>query len=464
MKDNSVHQNDIYIFMPWGIPEGSSLESVRTQLEGDPAWKLFPDTCRYLYRYVGQKFAQTDKKGRPLPVPPALYCHYRRTDFRGLPLLPDDGLLEAAYQQGKDPIRIKLRLHEAHLFAYQTGIGIIALRFSVDARDYLDVADAEFILKKTGNSTLRLPGEKNGWFSPLEAARELLRAPLGVIPEKIDFLSLTNDVQWADVAAYVRVPSRGEDASAGDYSRELYYLRNCYSRYYRYSTHTFQEADDCYCSNPSAFWGLSSDGIVLLHALEEEEPKGFEKTFYNNFHSDYLFLIVYMLHEKYVLHRFMSDLDARTGTDLDKLKKYKADLVFFNINYVYTSVSNVQQYRILHEKLRDVMLLRRLYQDVNEPLTTLQDLLTREEENRRRREEEAEQKQQARMEKLLNRLALLSIFSALTDAFAFILQIRDLPSLPVYIWLPQLACVVIVFCVAMPLLREWWKNRRDQQL
>ena len=41
---------------------------------------------------------------------------------------------------------------------------------------------------------------------------------------------------------------------------------------------------------------------------------------------------------------------------------------------------------------------------------------------------------------------------------------RDLPSLPVYIWLPQLACVVIVFCVAMPLLREWWKNRRDQQL
>ena len=124
-------------------------------------------------------------------------------------------------------------------------------------------------------------------------------------------------------------------------------------------------------------------------------------------------MYILLLHQKYVLYRFLALVGTKTGRDLDLLEDYREKLYSFETDYVFSCVTEVPQYQNLYEKLTDAFALKSMFEDVREPLIALREVRT---------EQAAldQKKRDARVNKGLLVLSLLTLFSALIDGFDFI--------------------------------------------
>lgn len=124
-------------------------------------------------------------------------------------------------------------------------------------------------------------------------------------------------------------------------------------------------------------------------------------------------MYVLLLHQKYVLYMFLTIIGLDTYNDLEKLEAYRQQLYEFETDFVFSCITEVPQYQILHEKLSDVFSLKKMYEDVREPLVSLSEV-------RRANAEKRQRNNDYRMNKSLAMLSLLTLFSALIDSFDFV--------------------------------------------
>lgn len=95
-------------------------------------------------------------------------------------------------------------------------------------------------------------------------------------------------------------------------------------------------------------------------------------------------MYVLLLHQKYVLYMFLTIIGLDTYNDLEKLEAYRQQLYEFETDFVFSCITEVPQYQILHEKLSDVFSLKKMYEDVREPLVSLSEVRRANAEKRQR--------------------------------------------------------------------------------
>ena len=355
-----------------------------------------------------------------------------------------DLVINESWAQNAFPDGFSFKIEDVNLYLFRTGVGIVCFKIRYPENKYDYISSCEFFLQPVGMQSI--PGiqttDHNNPSTLLSLASALVESFFCSLNYTVTNKNCQNSSEYIyyDLFYYSKEGTEradfftfiySDDNSNTDtlYKKELYYLCRCYNSTFSYLPE--YDDDSYYQASSGIFWGITRKCTACIFDESLEHPNAeFPNLFFENFCDHYRFMYVLMLHQKYTLHLYLSRLAPNEyvpDLDLDTLDKYREQLYEFKTDFVFSDISEVEPYQNLYYKINKQFNLKDLYIDVEEPLHKIAKLQQQElniEEQRRekiRKEKEAkENERESWKNKLLEGIALLSIFSALVDSYDYI--------------------------------------------
>lgn len=359
-------------------------------------WSLNQDEVKYMLRYVAHKF-----EGFLVDdIPRNFHFSMKPNGFDGqirkkygvslgdtCTLIPTEG--EEAF---------RLTLDNVQLYAFSTGVAVLALGMTFEDSDPMYIAAAQYYLKKISREALTAG---SGNFTLLDIARELFSDLEQNVKLHHEFFVYSfSGRERANFLTFVEMDEMR------DYSEELFYLRHNYTQTFRYKKDENLEKREVLRDFSDRIWGISAEAAAVLFV---PDSPGFGDEFYKNFNQQYLLLYVILLHQKYFYYMMLTSINEGETEELWQLEEYKRKLYEFESDFVFSKVTEVDMYQTLYSKVQQVFGLESIYKDVYDPLEHISDLRTKEQE-----------KNNAKLDGMIQALSVLVIFSALVDSFDFL--------------------------------------------
>lgn len=430
-------QNVSYVFIPFAYEKKEQFPLLTAALDQSRLWAPFEgNDAMYLLKYVADKFSFTDPSRR-------LCAHYcLRQESLGALGLGEPG---AVFSYGDGEEQFTFRFLRAHVYCFNTTVGIIALALHFEDSSPFEIANAQYLLKKISRGRFGPVGTK-ACRTFLELVEEMMEQLPGANHFDYFFHAQTGR-ERANLLTYIEVPPNGENG----YRKELFYLRHCYGKAYLYKESEASDPNELYCPSPGIQWGISSEAAVCLTSPMEGAEDFIHGKFYENFNSQYLLMYVLLLHQKYVLYLFLTQATARMQADLQTMEKYRRQLYEFEMNFIFSSVTEVPQYQELYSRITQAFSLTQLFENVHNPLHSLSEL--------RQKALEAQQKERDEsVNKALLLLSVLSFFSALVDSLSFAETFFGLFLAPVGVRIAQGVCLTLVLVAGFFVIRYLWRS------
>lgn len=401
-----MEKNTSYFFIPFSYKR--KFHEIIGKINSDQNWELFEDKINYMFKYVADKLDSNNenecrcyhfllkKEARD-----RLYIAGLNSEFE---------LLENHPEKGK--IRFAFTLQKVHLYCFATGIGILAFQISYRNADPYYIANAQYYMKKI--SRTKIHTNQGSMVSGRDDILTLLKLAEYILSDiknefKCEFFFYSNEErERSNILTYIEVPSMENT------QQKLFFLKRSVGDTFQYIENKEQEKRETYVHSEKVEWGFSPESAACLVLHRQDAENHFvDKVFYRNFHSQYLFMYVLLLHQKYVLYLFLTQIGIGEYTDHRSLEQYKNDLYEFETNYVFSCITEVPQYQELYNKMYEVFALREMYEDVREPLQSLAEI-------RRENVEKQLKENDEQINKALILLSFFSVFSAFVDSFDFI--------------------------------------------
>lgn len=395
-------KNTSYIFIPFIFRSQADFAPLVGALDSSGDWTQVHDEIMYMLKYVADKINSRDRKN--------CQCFHYELSAQAREALglgrEDAWFLSESHTFRSTPVRFRFKILSVQLYCFSTSVCIMAFKLYLEDSEPLAVSSAQYCLKKVSRERLILDAPGASPFTMLGFSQELMRTFSGV--SSFQFFYYANpSTERANVLTYLEVEPKD------DYQYELFYLRRCYSEGYLYSESEALESSEIYSPSQDITWGISPEAAVCLACPARGRGDFISNTFYKNFNAQYLFMYVLLLHQKYVLYMFLTKIGIGTYNDLETLEEYRHQLYEFETDFVFSCVTEVPQYQNLYDRMTQAFSLKKMYEDVHEPLMSLGEV-------RRAATEDVQKKHDASVNKALFILSLLSFFSALIDSFDFI--------------------------------------------
>ncbi len=403
----NAQSNITYVFIPFRFRSDVPLAAMHTALMRDGNWDRVQDEIKYMFKYVAEKHDGNDpEKCRSI--------HYSLTTdgFDTLLGVETDTVLYTAPHLFDDrAVQFDFCLQSVQLYCFGMGVGILAFGLHFPKSHYLWISSALYHMKKVSKEKVyALPDstDDQDGVTLLELARRLM-SPVG----SFDFFFYANTgTERSNVLSYIEAEEKES------YAKELYYLRRCYNESFLYAEDEKKEASEIFSPSPDVHWGVSPEAAACVVCPTKGRVDFIRTTFYKNFNAQYLFMYVLLLHQKYMLYLFLTQIGVGMSNDLKMLERYRKQLYEFETDFVFTQVTEVEQYQRLYTHMSEAFALKRMFKDVHEPLISLGQV----------RQKEAEKAQEHRSKKLSFALALFSmigLISALTDGWVLAKHIAN---------------------------------------
>ena len=396
-----VESNASYFFIPFRLQEPSEFMEMIRGLRRSECWKPSEERILYFMKYVSDKLDTRDQE----------HCQCFRFSLRS-EARERVGLSEPDCEYHIVPMRhlehqetFPFYLRDVALFCFRTCVCILAIQVSFFFFFPIHISTGQFYLKKVGREKI-YPGEGGDGFTFLELARRLTDT-LELSTPPIPFFFANPGSERANVLSRLEVPPQE------NYGRELFYLRRCYSSGYSYQPDPEADAREIFSPTRDTVWGISAEAAVCLVCPEWGKEDFIRGAFYRNFKSQYLLMYVLLLHQKYVLYLFLTEVGTGIERDLALMESYRKRLYHFKTDFVFSRISEVPQYQNLYDRMQHIFDLGGLFDDVQEPLAALRNLQLEEEAQK-------QQKRDARVSRMLFVLSLLTGFSTLSDGYSVI--------------------------------------------
>ncbi len=437
-------------------------------------WEKVDDDVKYMLKYVSDKFDSKGQNEMGTLSPGSVMLQFALENSSGGDKskclcyhfkFKDDArekygiyaaqdwyhLVDQHVFQGQET-DFRFQITDIEMFCFSTCISIMTFRIVMERSEPFWISSAQYYLKKVSQEEISTGKNRTNFLQMTES----LCKGLG-LSDLLDwecFYYANKGRERANFLTYVELAG---NKNAKECFRELYYLRHCYGDGYIYFEDPESERREIFQSTGEVVWGVSSEAAVCLAFPDKGYREFIQKELYPNFVTQYLFMYVMLLHQKYFLYLLLNNV--ATYNDIRQLEKYENQLYEFKADFVYTFVTEVPQYQILYERMSKAFAITEMYEDVEEPLISLG----------RKRKENEENKEKARDNALntsLGLIAFLAVFSALVDSFdffgSFLSQFGREKIIPVVQNLCVLAIVVIAVCVVARLIKNiHQRNKRD---
>ena len=452
--------------------EESFAKTVRI-FEKSDAWKPMTERANYLLRYICEKYD---------PSFPGCQCHHYRM-YGSTAIDLGIGKASAWRMNWPDspgtlaPGDCNFVIAEVGCYAFSTSVNILVYKLHFDTSDPLTVSTQLALLKKvrstrivpanpkqTGTLSDEALGEKGG-LTLLEMSERIL-ASAGLSPKHSFFFYANEGRERMNVLMHVEADETASELDAED---TLFYLGNCYNRSFDYDgEHTIPTK--MHWASPSTAWAYSSEALACL-TLPQRATSARAQTFVTsgfryNFLTSYQFLYLMLLHQKYEYYRLLMSIGAGERRDRAQLERFRRELEVFRANFVFSRVSETQQYQYLYDMVARELKLDEMDWDVGKPIEALRGLRREDEASKRRAEEDAERESDRRIGIALNVFALLAGISALFDGFEFVSGyispvVPPAVALLIYATI-ALVVVALVFFVIRQLVKVYTTDRTDK--
>lgn len=466
---NAVVENYEFCFIPFVLGVRKSQKDIeadydrlRNLLDSSEHWDKAQDEVRYLFSYVCDKFplepkakAHDERDSAAADVPqgerapaaadapqgeraPAAdvpqgeqVLHYRLKERTLISLgfgrkacwnngrYRDD---TGKWQLREGTKYVYIHIDNIDLYVFKTSVNILQIEMHFDTADAMDISGSLFHLKNI--SSYRSSGiipQSNSWKCKELRAYAQLPEKRGITFDEItrflikqlddglrpELLFYANEGYGKmNILTYAELPV---DTVAEEVTRKLFYLGNCYNKGVMYSS-SHCIPPNVHWQSPDIAWGYSSGALacVTLCGQAMNNRRKFINIFAENVKSNYRFMYLILLHQKYAYYLLLTRLGAGQDKDVEVLEDYKSQLETLRTNFAFSRVSEAAQYQQLYAKLSEEFKLADIDRDVNDPLVTLTQLKHDEEERQDKRRER-------NMDYALAVLAILSIISCVCD-------------------------------------------------
>lgn len=394
-------KNTSYIFIPFIFKKRSDFNPLIEALNNSDSWEQIHDEIVYMLKYVADKIDSRKKE--------TCQCfHYKLRDpYRskfGL-ATENEWFSTTKCSFGGRHENALFRILSVQLYCFSTTVGIIAFKIHLEKDDPFWVSNAQYYLKKVSREKISL-GDPAKAKTMLDISEMLVKEFLAI--SEITFFYYANpSTERANILTFLEVEPQEH------YKKELFYLRRCYSDGFIYTENSKLDEDEIFVPSKDIIWGISPEAAVCLVCPGPGREEFLRGKFYENFNKQYLFMYVLLLHQKYVLYMFLTKIGIGTYNNLDTLEEYRHELYEFETDFVFSCVTEVPQYQNLYDRMTKAFSLKRMYEDVHEPLLSLSEV-------RREAAENEKKKRDDNVNRALLMLSVLSFFSALVDSFDFV--------------------------------------------
>lgn len=411
-KENGLpaETNMSYIFFPFRCRDAQNAAALLRSLEAGNQWERVEGKVQYLLKYVADKMERnaSGKRG----------CSHFRLSGAAMEtygLGGEENIFYTdrhMYKGTEKEFGFEIRSVQLYCFSSSVSILVFQMHFicgagsrsGLSSEEMLELASAQYYLKKVSREHIHKRGDDDPEpVTLLHLAQRLVE--LSCPGCKTDFFFYANPgTERANMLTYA------EAGFSADYGYELFYLRGCYERNYVYYKDEEKDRREIYHASQNITWGLSPEAAVCITCPEQGGERFLHTTFFKNFQTQYLFMYILLLHQKYVLYLFLTMINAELYEKLETLEDYRQKLYKFETDFVFSRVTEVPQYQNLYDRMLEVFALRDMYEDVREPLLSLSEM-------RRSELEKQQKKSDDKMNHALFVLSLLGAVSALADMF-----------------------------------------------
>ena len=436
-------KNTSYIFIPIKFDKIIDFKPVIDKLNSSQIWTPVQMDIKYMLKYVADKLNNKEKK--------ACQCfHYEVNEN----IREKMGLATKSewYTTGEYPYKdtvekFRFQILNVQLYCFSTSVCIMAFKIHLEKDDPLWVSTAQYYLKKVSREKIKLDKNEAIDFTFLEMSEKLVAECASVTA--LNFFYYANPTtERSNVFTYLEVDQRNS------YKYELFYLRRCYSERYIFAKNYKLDSEEIYIPSNDIVWGISPEAAVCLACPKKGHQEFIQNTFYNNFNVQYLFMYIILLHQKYVLYMFLTKIGIGTYNDLEMLEEYRRQLYEFETDFVFSCVTEVPQYQNLYERMTTAFSLKKMYEDVHEPLISLSEMRHVTLENQRK-------KRDKNINNSLLLLSILSIFSAFTDSFDFVNSFLGLFFCDTVIKVVQILCIIIIVILSVFVMINFHKSNKN---
>lgn len=433
--------NVSYIFVPFSFRKQADFTPLMEAFDNSAFWEQIHDELVYMLKYVSDKIDSHNKE--------TCQCfHYQLRDSArarfGLAAETDWFSTEPHVFRGQNE-KISFRILSVQLYFFRTTVGMIAFKIYMEKDDPLWIANAQYHLKKVSREKLFLEDAASA-ATMLDIAKELV-AEFAAVSDITFFYYANPSTERANILTYLVV------APQDDYKKELFYLRRCYSDGFIYIENSKLDENEIFTPSKDTVWGISPEAAVCLVCPQYGREEFLRGTFYKNFNAQYLFMYVLLLHQKYVLYMFLTKIGVGTYNDLDTLEEYRHELYEFETDFVFSCVTEVPQYQNLYDRMTEAFSLKKVYEDVHEPLISLGEV-------RREAAENGQKKRDGNVNKALLMLSVLSFFSALVDSFDFVDSFFGWFLKETGVRIVQVCCIVGIILIVFLVFKNLFDSRK----
>ena len=390
------YRNFSYVFIPFSLKNQNCFDDFIRDVEASGCWKTVREKLTYMFRFVADKLNCTDPEDRRVVH---YYLDGKDPGVQTMGLVNCRfGTIPLAY--GGEKTSFGFRLRDVQLFAFSTGVCILAIRVSFDSSDPYRVAAAQYYLKKVSRPIV-LPEGTQKKTSILELSK---RAMAGIIEKyDMDFFFYANEgTERANFLTFLEVPPQES------YTRELFFLKWAYHDQFSYCDGADDAEKENYVASDDVVWGITASAAVCLTCPEKGGGDFLRGMFVKNFQEQYLFIYAFLLHQKYVMYMFLTRIGVGMKNDQAMLERYKKELYEFETDFIFSHVTEVPQYQRLYGRIEEAFALKEMFRDVHEPIRSLAEM-------RNRAAEEEQNAYDNRMNQALNTLSWLTVITALLD-------------------------------------------------
>ena len=419
--------NVAFCYLPFvvdGVPTETACKQTLEAFTNSSNWKQAKDRATYLFRYICEKYD---------PAFPDCQCHHFQ-------LLGDArnklgiGKIIPWHRVRRDDISpedfcdCSFLMPEVSCYVFSTSVNILVFKLHFATDDPLVISTQLAGLKNVQASRIIPCSEKQngtlakraledqGGITILEFAKSLL-AETG-FSLKPEFFFYANEGRKS-----MNVLMHVESDQDIDVETTLFYLGNCYSQTFDYEReHSLPT--HMHWASPTTAWAYSSEALACLtvpqRATSEKARDYVTQGFRFNFLNSYQFLYLMLLHQKYEYYRLLMSIGAGERREREQLEQFHRELEFFRANFVFSRVSETQQYQYLYDVVSSELKLAEMDRDVAKPIKALRLLRQNEEAELRLAEEAAERESDRRIGNALNIFTLLAGISALFDGLELV--------------------------------------------
>lgn len=358
--------NSVFVLLPFVLTSRIKMNNIVQILMDTGEWTEAEIRTKFMYKYVTQKLFCKDSKYRKCFI-----LEYSRNSLQvdGYSLYTDKeiSICPSSSLGGLNCASCNFIIDSIKLIAFSSNICMLAfnLHFLCKSVDYKIVSNSLYFLKKISDGKFRNTSEESSTVSWITLSKALLQPLLSFGNHSINFdLNYYSEEKYARANFFVSIIGKN-NGTKNEYDKALYYLKHGFTEKYDYIPS--KNINNYYAPNGRK-WGISYEGCACI--LTTEHQMVIRKQL-SEFRNEYFLMYCLLLHQKYFYYKLLMQVGNPKGNSLHELKKYKSDLINFESDFVFSTITEVPQYQGVHEMFFSQLQLSNLCADVKGPIVNL---------------------------------------------------------------------------------------------